>query len=50
LGASEPIGEAIKAIDYKGWIVLETACPSKDTVADCKRNADFIRKLMGLTA
>jgi sugar phosphate isomerase/epimerase len=46
----EPIAEAIKAIDYKGWIILETACPSKDTEADCKRNTDFIRKLMGLTA
>lgn len=46
----DPIAEAIKAIDYKGWIVLETSCPSKNTEADCKRNADFIRKLMGLTA
>ena len=42
----EPIAEALKAIDYKGWIVLETSCPSKDTVADCKKNADYIRKLM----
>jgi len=46
----EPVGEALKAIDYKGWIVLETSCPSKDAVADCKRNADFIRKLLGITA
>ncbi len=42
----KPVGEAIKAIKYKGWIVLETSCPSKDRVADCKRNAEFIRKLM----
>ena len=46
----EPVAEALKAIDYKGWIVLETSCPSKNTQADCKRNADYIRKLMGLTA
>jgi len=46
----EPIGEAVKAIDYKGWIVLETSNPSKNAEADCRRNADFIRKLLGLTA
>jgi hypothetical protein len=34
-------------IDYQGWIVLETSCPSKDVAADCKRNAEYIRKLMG---
>ncbi|MDD4871661.1 MAG: sugar phosphate isomerase/epimerase [Kiritimatiellae bacterium] len=44
----EPVCEAIKAIDYKGWIVLETSCPTKDVIADCKRNADFSRKLLGL--
>jgi len=44
----EPVCEAIKAIDYKGWIVLETSCPTKDTVADCKRNADYSRKVLGL--
>jgi len=42
----KPVGEAVKAIKYKGWIVLETACPSKNAVADCKRNAEFIRKLL----
>jgi len=46
----EPVAEALKAIGYTGWIVLETACPSKDRIADCKRNADFVRKLMGVTA
>jgi sugar phosphate isomerase/epimerase len=44
----EPVAEALKAIDYKGWIVLETGNPSGNAEADCKRNADFIRKLMGL--
>ena len=42
----KPVGEAIKAIKYEGWIVLETSCPSKNAVADCKRNAEFIRKLL----
>lgn len=40
-----PIAEAIKAIGYSGWIVLETSAPSKNKVADAKRNADYIRKL-----
>jgi len=44
----EPVAEALKAIDYKGWIVLETSCPAKDTVADCKRNGDYSRKLLGI--
>lgn len=44
----EPIAEALKAIDYQGWIVLETSCPSNDGEADCKRNATFVRKLMKL--
>jgi sugar phosphate isomerase/epimerase len=48
--AMEPVAAALKAIDYSGWIVLETSCPSKDPVADCKRNGDYTRKLMGLTA
>ena len=46
----KPVGEALKAIDYQGWIVLETSCPSKNAEADCKRNAEFVRKLMGLGA
>jgi sugar phosphate isomerase/epimerase len=37
--------QAIKDIAYKGWIVLETSNPSKDRVADAKRNADYIRGL-----
>ena len=45
----EPVAEALKAIDYSGWIVLETSCPSKDAVADCKRNGDYVRKLLGIS-
>ena len=43
----QPVAEALKAIEYDGWIVLETACPSNSAVADCQRNGEFIRKLMG---
>jgi sugar phosphate isomerase/epimerase len=44
----EPIVEAIKEIEYKGWIVLETSHPSKNAAADTKRNADYVRKLFGV--
>ncbi len=44
----EPVAEALKAIDYRGWIVLETGNPSKNAEADCRKNADYIRKLMGI--
>jgi len=43
-----PIAEAMKAIGYEGWIVLETSSPSKDRVADARRNAEYIRKLFGM--
>jgi len=36
---------AIKSINYKGWFVLETSAPSKDKVADFKRNAEYVRNL-----
>jgi alpha-L-rhamnosidase len=45
----EPVVEAVKEIGYKGWIVLETSHPSKNAVADTKRNADYVRKLFGVT-
>jgi sugar phosphate isomerase/epimerase len=41
----EAVTAAVKDIGYKGWIVLETSAPSKDGVADAKRNADFVRTL-----
>ena len=44
----DPVAEAINAINYKGWIVLETAMPSKDRDADFKKNAEFVRTLMKL--
>ena len=41
----EAISSAVKDIGYKGWIVLETSSPSKNAVADAKRNGDFVRAL-----
>lgn len=41
----DPIAAAIRDIGYRGWIVLEAAHPSKDGVADTRRNAEFIRSL-----
>ncbi len=42
----EAIAPAIKEIGYEGWVVLETSNPSKDAVADARKNAAFIRKLL----
>ena len=44
----DKVGESLKTIKYNGWIVLETAIPSKNRDADFKRNAEFSRKLLGL--
>ncbi len=41
----EAIASAVKEISYQGWIVLETSSPSKNGVADAKRNGDFVRTL-----
>jgi sugar phosphate isomerase/epimerase len=45
-GYFEPIVAALKDINYGGWIVLETSAPSKDPVADARRNAEFVRRLL----
>jgi len=44
----QPIAAAIEEIGFEGWIVLETSSPSKDRVADARRNAAYIRKLFRL--
>lgn len=44
----EPVAQAIADIKYSGWVVLETAIPSKDRDADFKRNADFVKGLLKL--
>ncbi|MCX7886531.1 MAG: sugar phosphate isomerase/epimerase [Verrucomicrobiae bacterium] len=36
---------ALNEIGYNGWIILETSSPSKNPVADARRNADFLRRL-----
>ncbi|HRT28618.1 MAG TPA: sugar phosphate isomerase/epimerase family protein [Kiritimatiellia bacterium] len=41
----ERMADAITETGYKGWIVLETSSPSKNSVADAKRNADYVRSL-----
>ena len=43
----EEVRDALNDIGYRGWAVLETACPSKDRDADFRRNAAFVRKLFG---
>ena len=43
-----PVAEALNDIAYAGWIVLETSTPSKDRNADFKRNAEYVRNLMGM--
>jgi len=44
-----PIIEAVKAIDYQGWIVLERSF-GRDKEAYFKGNATFVRKALGLKA
>lgn len=44
----EPIREAIEAIGYRGWIVLETQCPTGKREADFRKNAETVRKLFGM--
>lgn len=41
----EACAAALKDIAYNGWIVLESSCPSKDPVADARRNGDYTRSL-----
>lgn len=41
----ETVAAAIKGIGYRGWVVLETSSPSKDPVADARRNGQFVRQL-----
>ena len=41
----EPIAAAIKQTGYRGWLVLETSAPSRDEVADARRNGDYLRSL-----
>lgn len=42
----EAVATAVREIRFGGFVVLETSSPSKDVVADVKRNADFVRSLL----
>jgi sugar phosphate isomerase/epimerase len=44
----KPVAQAMEAINYKGWVVLETKVIG-EREADFKRNAAFTRELLGLT-
>ncbi len=39
----------LQDVGYKGWLVLETSAPSKDIVADTKRNLAFAKKAFGVS-
>lgn len=39
------VAALLKEIGYRNWLVLETQSPSKDLVADTKRNLDYLKKL-----
>lgn len=43
------VAAVTREIGYEGWIVLETSCPSKDKIADTRRNLDYARKLFAST-
>ncbi len=42
------VAEALNDINYGGWVVLETATPTKNRDADFKTNADFVKTLFGM--
>ena len=44
----QSIADSVRAIDYRGWIVLETSCPSGNPENDCRRNTAVVRKLFNL--
>jgi len=39
------VARALREIGYRGWIVLETPCPTGDKVADTAANLAFVRRL-----
>jgi sugar phosphate isomerase/epimerase len=41
------VAAAIRAIDYRGWLVLETGAPSGDLEKDTAANVQFVHKLFG---
>jgi sugar phosphate isomerase/epimerase len=41
------VAAAIRDIDYRGWLVLETGAPSGDLEKDTAANVQFVHKLFG---
>jgi sugar phosphate isomerase/epimerase len=41
-----PVARAIVESGYRGWVVLENSSPTKDPLADSRRDAEFARKLL----
>jgi len=44
------VAAAIKEIGYRGWLILETFSPSRDVVADTRKNLQYLKKLFGASA
>lgn len=42
------VAAALEDIEYQGWLVLETNCPSGDATADFKRNLATLRTAVGV--
>ncbi|HUU29543.1 MAG TPA: sugar phosphate isomerase/epimerase family protein [archaeon] len=38
------VAELLYKIGYKGWYVLETSSPTKDLIADTRRNMEYVKK------
>jgi len=41
------VAAALKGIDYRGWLILETSSPSRDVVVDTRTNLQYLKKLFG---
>ena len=44
------VAAALKGIGYRGWLILETSSPSKDVVADTRKNLQYLKRLFGPSA
>jgi sugar phosphate isomerase/epimerase len=44
----EPVAQAIRDINYKGWIVLETSIKNKDRDGSFATNKSYVRHLFGM--
>lgn len=44
----QPVADAMRAINYEGWIVLETAMPTRKRDEDFRANAEYVRTLFSM--